>query len=365
MSSASQAAQLINHGAVQLPSVTIDSYNLELRSKDGFLGDRASRGAFFDKLEEIRVRLRKAGNDPFGKVPSKEIGKKQLDAMLVGEDKEAAVLVFGAVDAFSKELSFVIGKFLAEKEWEGTERIVVGGGLKESRIGELAMASAGLNLKAEGFAIELAPIRYHPDEAGLIGAAHLMPAWMLQGHDAILAVDIGGSNIRAGILITNLAVAPDLSKAKLWKSDLWRHAEDEPGRGQAVDRLVDMLKSLIAKAGKEKLNLAPVIGVSCPGIIERDGTIARGGQNLPGSNWESKRFNLPATLQAAIPTIGDHQTVVIMHNDAVVQGLSQVPFMQDVKRWGVLTIGTGLGNARYSNNESEDKSGSQKKNDGN
>ena len=38
-----------------------------------------------------------------------------------------------------------------------------------------------------------------------------------------------------------------------------------------------------------------------------------------------------------------------MHNDAVVQGLSEVPFMRDVKRWGVLTIGTGLGNARFTN----------------
>ena len=38
-----------------------------------------------------------------------------------------------------------------------------------------------------------------------------------------------------------------------------------------------------------------------------------------------------------------------MHNDGVVQGLSEVPFMQDVKRWGVLTIGTGLGNARFTN----------------
>jgi hypothetical protein len=38
-----------------------------------------------------------------------------------------------------------------------------------------------------------------------------------------------------------------------------------------------------------------------------------------------------------------------MHNDAVVQGLSEIPFMQDVERWGVLTIGTGLGNARFTN----------------
>ena len=38
-----------------------------------------------------------------------------------------------------------------------------------------------------------------------------------------------------------------------------------------------------------------------------------------------------------------------MHNDAVVQGLSELPFMHDVKHWGVLTIGTGLGNARFTN----------------
>jgi hypothetical protein len=38
-----------------------------------------------------------------------------------------------------------------------------------------------------------------------------------------------------------------------------------------------------------------------------------------------------------------------MHNDAVIQGLSEVPYMQDIDRWGGLTIGTGLGNARFTN----------------
>jgi hypothetical protein len=40
---------------------------------------------------------------------------------------------------------------------------------------------------------------------------------------------------------------------------------------------------------------------------------------------------------------------VRLHNDAVVQGLSELPFMQGVKRWAVLTVGTGLGNASYVN----------------
>jgi hypothetical protein len=38
---------------------------------------------------------------------------------------------------------------------------------------------------------------------------------------------------------------------------------------------------------------------------------------------------------------------VLLHNDAVVQGLSEAPFLRDAKHWAVLTIGTGLGNASF------------------
>jgi hypothetical protein len=47
--------------------------------------------------------------------------------------------------------------------------------------------------------------------------------------------------------------------------------------------------------------------------------------------------------------------VVVMHNDAVVQGLSELPWMQDVKHWAVMTIGTGLGNAHYTNRAQADQ----------
>ena len=63
--------------------------------------------------------------------------------------------------------------------------------------------------------------------------------------------------------------------------------------------------------------------------------------------------SLPASLVEAIPQIGDHDTAVLMHNDGVAQGLSEVPFMQDVEHWGVLTIGTGLGNARFTNRKKD------------
>ena len=43
--------------------------------------------------------------------------------------------------------------------------------------------------------------------------------------------------------------------------------------------------------------------------------------------------------------------MVVMHNDAVVQGLSELPYVRNHLHWGVLTIGTGLGNARYTNRQ--------------
>jgi hypothetical protein len=57
-----------------------------------------------------------------------------------------------------------------------------------------------------------------------------------------------------------------------------------------------------------------------------------------------------------MPEIGGHSVAVLLHNDAAVQGLSELPRMQDVDNWGVLTIGTGLGNASFGNSWSESTS---------
>ena len=339
---------IARHGATRLPSVEVDSFNIELKDDEGFLGDRASKGAFRKILDDLRKPLKKNGDDPLGKKSTGEIPKGELDEALVGADVGAAALVHGAIEEFAQELAYVTGRFLKTKAWADTERIVVGGGFRQSRVGEIAIARTDIILKAEDFDIDLVPIRFHPDDAGLLGTLHLAPSWIFEGHDSILAVDIGGTNIRCGVVDTRWKKAPDLSKAEVWKSELWRHADDEPTREGAVKRLVKMLKDLIAATEAEGLKLAPFIGIACPGVINADGSIEKGAQNLPG-NWESSKFNLPASLVDAIPQIGGHDTAVLMHNDGVVQGLSEVPFMQDVERWGVLTIGTGLGNARFTN----------------
>jgi predicted NBD/HSP70 family sugar kinase len=343
---------IARHGASRLPSVDVDSFNIELKDEEGFLGDRASKGAFREIFDRWRKPLRKTGKDPFGDEPSENISKKTLDDMLVGDDTEASAIVHSAIEEFAQELAYVTRRFLKTKAWAKTERIVVGGGFRDSRLGELAIARTEIILKAEDFEVDLVPIRYHPDDAGLIGALHLAPSWIFEGFDSILAVDIGGTNIRCGVVETGWKKAPDLAKAKVWKSELWRHADDEPTREGAVKRLVKMLEALIKLSDAEGLKLAPFIGIACPGVIDEDGSIEKGAQNLPG-NWESSKFNLPASLAEAIPEIRGHDTAILMHNDGVVQGLSEVPFMQDVDRWGVLTIGTGLGNARFTNRKKD------------
>ena len=166
------------HGASRLPSVEVDSFNIELKDDEGFLGDRASKGAFRDILEKWRKPLRKSGEDPFGSEPTENISKKVLDTILVGDNAEAAAVVHSAIEDFAQELAHVTRRFLKTKAWQKTERIVVGGGFRDSQLGELAIARTEIILKAEEFKIEMLPIRYHPDDAGLIGALHLAPSWI-------------------------------------------------------------------------------------------------------------------------------------------------------------------------------------------
>ena len=328
------------HGSPDLPGLHVDGYNAELRASGrdggGFVGDRASSRAFHWLLDDLRERF---PDDPLG--DEETVSKQRLDQMLREGDPEAGGVIVGAIEAWAQEFAGVIRRFLRLREWRGTERIVVGGGFRGSRVGELAIGRTAVLLRGEGVSVELVPIHHDPDEAGLIGAAHLFPPGLLAENDALLAADIGGTKMRAGVIA--FGSAPDLSEASVAASEQWRHGEEKPTREQAVERLVAMLRTLAKQAESKGLRLASLVGLGCPGVIGADGTIERGGQNLPG-NWEEPGFNVPRRIGEAMPGWR-----VLMHNDAVVQGLSEAPWMRDVRHWGVMTAGTGLGNARFSN----------------
>jgi hypothetical protein len=343
---------IIQHGWHVLPHVIVDTYNEELRDRGGFLGDRASKGAFRDILDKWRKEVVGAnvsgkGEDPFGDTPTWELTKSQLDKYFEGDDPTAAALVHTAVEEFAGELATVIERFLGVESWKDTEHIVIGGGLSGSHIGKTAIGRASILLEEKGVKIGLSAIDNHPDEAGLLGGIELAPSWILDGHDAIIAVDIGGTNLRVGVVELKIKKG-DITKASVWKSSLWRHKEDDPSRDDAVGRIAEMIGELVDKAEEEKLKLAPFVAIGCPGLITREGTIEKGAQNLPG-DWEDTDFSLSHDLAGRLPLINGHEPLFVIHNDAVVQGLSEVANMQDVEHWGVFTIGTGLGNARFTN----------------
>ena len=335
------------HGLRILSRVIVDTYNEELRDEEGFVGDRASGRAFSAILDDWRERLASTlDEDPFGDTPTGSISKTTLDKLLTGNDTVAAGLVHTAVEEFAHELATVVRRFLRLEGWCGTERIVIGGGLSSSQIGQLAMGRAQILLAGEGTTLELFPISSHPDEAGLIGAVELATDPVVAEHDTIVAADIGGTNLRVGIV--RIGRSGGVSKGAVWKMEHWCHRDDDPTRDQAVRRLVEMTTKLVERAVAANLDLAPFMGIGCPGLIDEQGAILNGGQNLPG-NWQEDGFNLVAALSDSLPRVGGRKPLVALHNDAVVQGLSEVGGMTDVERWGVLTIGTGLGNARFTN----------------
>lgn len=336
------------HGVALLPGVVIEGYNTELRRQGRYVGDQAAKHVFLHRIDSWRATLRKSGEDPFGDVPSEQLSKKVLDKALREGDSAAAGVIQSAIEDFAQSLFQVIKLFHA-KAWNSVSQIVVGGGFRASRVGELAIGRAQLLLQDAGLDLTLHPIRHDPDEAGLVGAAYLMPAWMFAGFDAILAIDIGGTNVRCGVVKLGRRRGR-IDDPQVVKRLQWRHGDDAPTRENVIEEMVTMLRRLITYAGRHKLRLAPFIGVGCPGRVRLDGRIEQGTGNLPG-NWQAKRFHLPSLLSQGVPVIGGHASVVMLHNDAVVQGLSALPEMAGFDRWAVLTIGTGLGNAQFLNRE--------------
>jgi hypothetical protein len=173
---------IARHGATRLPSVEVDSFNIEMKYDEGFLGDRASKGAFRKILDSLRKPLKKNGDDPLGKKSTSEIAKTELDEALVGDDVGAAALVHGAIEEFAQELAYVTRRFLKTKAWP----VPSASWLAEagSRAGRRTRDARKHHSQGRGFRVDLVPIRFHPD-AGLIGTLHLTPSLNIEAMTAL------------------------------------------------------------------------------------------------------------------------------------------------------------------------------------
>ena len=178
---------------------------------------------------------------------------------------------------------------------------MVGGGLSSSHIGELAMGRAAVLLNAEGIEIELVPIDYHPDEAGLIGAAasraglgvrrpRRHPRGRHRRHQPP----------RRRRQAQTSKKTPTSPRPRCGSSSTGATRDDKPTREEAVERIAAHAERADRADGRARRAQARAVRRHRLPRHHRRATasIQRGGQNLPG-NWESSRFNLPAELRRA------------------------------------------------------------------
>ena len=81
MAEAATLPSIAQHGASRLSSVEVDDSNIELKDEEGFVGDKASKGAFRGILEGVRKALRASGEDPLEDKKTDEISKKKLETI--------------------------------------------------------------------------------------------------------------------------------------------------------------------------------------------------------------------------------------------------------------------------------------------
>jgi hypothetical protein len=298
-------------------------------------------------LADWRQRQRRGGGaDPFA--AWSRVPRDALEAVLSGAFPEASGLLQGAVEDFAAEIAGLVRRLLVRPEWRGTQRVVVGGELRSAWIADIAVARAAVHLRAEGLGVAISPIRHAPGEAGLLGAARLVPRGILAECDVVPVAEIGPDCFRAGLVLPRLGVAPEMAAAGLWRSASWTVPEGHSDRAAALGILAGMLADLEGEAVAAGFAVAPAVALGVPGQVTPEGRLAEGAEALPG-DWQAASFHLPAALARLLPPIGGQRPGVLLHNAAVTQGLSEAPFQRDVARWGVLTLGPSLGTARFTN----------------
>ncbi len=338
----------MDHGRCDLPSVEVLSYSLPLRHGERFLGDLASGSEFRSVLSRERKKIRAEKEPPFGWRRTKEIDGEVLDAALRQDQHDAeAVVIERTLDAFSDRFADVLSRFLQTDEWRGTQRILCGGGLMEGEVGADLARRTCERIAREHPGIDLRRLHHNPDDAGMIGWAYAAPRGVLAEGNGFVAVDIGGTNVRWGIVRIDRS-PHDRDRLDIVRRDKWCHAESDVGREEMLDLIAKGARSMLDGAQADGLRLAPFVGLSCPGVIRDDGSLASGGQNLPG-DWSEPGFHLSDEIAERLKAVEGRAPLVLVHNDAVIQALSDVPRMGDVERWAAVTLGTGLGNCSFRN----------------
>jgi hypothetical protein len=325
-----------------LHDLDIGSYCTELADHAGVAG---GVDAFLAPAGQARNAPPHAHSERYDVPRLAECGLARLDRILLDGDPHMAGRILGAIDGFAAAMADLTRTLLHEPGWEGVQRLAIDCDLCPSRIGTLAIGRASVLLSAQGETAALRPLTHSPDQAGLIGAANLVPLWMRSGRDCVLAIDVTEAAIRVGLVRLS---AGEGGEEKVAGLEVWRFDPDSVTRDKAIAYLCDMVAHSAQRARRDKLRVSPMIGVGCPGLVDDAALFQRGAQRLR-RRWDGMRFRLIERIKAAVPVLDGVPSIVALHNDAVVRGLSEAAAMRDVRRWGVLSLGQGFGNASFEN----------------
>lgn len=139
-----------------------------------------------------------------------------------------------------------------------------------------------------------------------------------------IGVDIGGTNIKAGII--------DSQGNVILKKN--RPTEAQKGGQVVLKNIIKIVSELINKNNSDKKIIS--IGIGSPGLVDHEmGGVKGGAKNLPG--WEGIPFKVEISKKFSVPTFID--------NDANMVTLGEFHFGAGcgAKNIVCLTLGTGIG----------------------
>ena len=141
--------------------------------------------------------------------------------------------------------------------------------------------------------------------------------------DCLLGIDIGGTNVKIGLIRTGEAFAV------LKKISIPANAADPPEK--FVQRVAEVTKKLIADTAQKPLG----VGVACPGLIDPKSGMVKKSPNLPNLPHFPLRDRLQSLLGLDVE----------IQNDANAAALGEFLFgpSKGINNLILLTLGTGVG----------------------
>ena len=139
----------------------------------------------------------------------------------------------------------------------------------------------------------------------------------------VIGIDIGGTNIRVGLVDDNLNV-----------DSFCKHSQHPILNGDSLTRLSDFILEYIEKYGKNKNIRALVVGI--PGTIDKDRNIVLSAPNVNGFNGKNVTAHFKKLL--SFPVFLERDVSLLFYYDL---------YYHKIPHEGVLIgfyVGTGLGN---------------------